>query len=365
MWAEIDLGAIRSNVTTLRATVAPALVLAVVKADGYGHGAIPVARAAVDAGAAWLGVALVEEGVALRAAGITAPILVLSEAPVAAASSLVAHELTPTVYTEAGIDALDRAVPATRSRYPVHVKLDTGMHRVGAHPEQLPTLVARIRRSEGLELGGVLTHLAVADEPERPETARQLDRFRAAIGSACGTGELGLIHAANSAGAITRADARFDLVRLGISVYGIPPAPDIGTDLALRPALSLKAEVSFVQDLDAAARVSYGLRYALSAPGRVATIPVGYADGVPRALGANGGQALVRGRRVPIAGTVTMDQLMLDVGDLAVGPGEEVVLLGAQEDEMIAASEWAQRTGTIPYEIVTGIGPRVPRRYRP
>lgn len=364
VWAEIDLDAVRSNIGKLRAVVAPSAVLAVVKADAYGHGAVPVARAVVEAGAAWLGVALVEEGVTLRAAGIDAPILVLSEPTADAAPTVVAYGLTPVVYSDPVIDALAAAVRATKAApLAVHVKIDTGMHRVGAAPDELARLAAHLQREPALAVGGVLTHLAVADEPDRPETAAQLATFAAALASLPPEVPRGLVHVANSAGALTSPAARFDLVRPGIAVYGIPPAAGIGEDIGLRPALSLKAQVSCVQDRAAGDRISYGLRYALPRAGRVATIPVGYADGVPRALGANGGEALVHGRRVPIAGTITMDQLMLDAGDLPVVPGDEVVLLGAQGDQEITATEWARRIGTIPYEIVTSIGPRVPRRY--
>jgi alanine racemase len=366
VWADVDLAAVRSNVVALRRLVAPAALLAVVKADGYGHGAEPVARAALDAGAAMLGVALVEEGVELRDAGITAPILVLSEPVESAARDVVAYGLTPAVYTAEGIDALAAAAAAAGGGDPlaVHLKIDTGMHRVGSRVEEAVPLVRRIAAHGELALEAVWTHLAVADELDRPETATQLATFRSVLDECRAAGAAPrIVHAANTAGAIAWPDARLDLVRCGIGVYGIDPAPALGGLVALRPALSVAARVTYVKRLRAGERLSYGLRYAMPDDGFVATVPIGYADGVPRNLAAVGGEVLVRGRRCPIAGTVTMDQLMIDLGDLCVDVGEEVVLLGAQGDDYVGAPEWADKLGTIAYEIVCGIGPRVPRRY--
>jgi alanine racemase len=365
-WGEVDLGAVRANTRRLADVAAPASLLAVVKADAYGHGAIPVARAVLDAGAAWLGVALVEEGTALRRAGIDAPILLLSEPPAEAAGAVVAAGLTPVVYTEPGIEALAKGVADTAAEapLPVHVKVDTGMHRVGCPPARVDALVDAIAARPELALQGLCTHLAVADEPDRPETAAQLRQFHDLLDGLAARGiRPPVVHAANSAGLLAFPDARFDLVRVGIALYGVAPAPQLAGRVELAPALSLRARVTAVQDHPAGTRLSYGLRYTLPADARVATVPVGYADGVPRNLGLAGGEVLVRGRRHPIAGTVTMDQLMVDAGDAPVEVGEEVVLLGRQGNEAITADEWAERLGTIAYEIVTGIGPRVPRRY--
>jgi alanine racemase len=367
-WVEVDLDAVRDNAAALAALAAPASLLAVVKADGYGHGAAPVARAALDAGATWLGVALVEEGIALRNEGIDAPILVLSEPPRAAADAVVAHDLTPTVYTPTGVEALAKAVAASGDRagapLAVHLKIDTGMHRVGCAADDVSDLVDAISGSPELELGGVCTHLAVADEPDNPYTAAQLDRFDEILATLDAHGTRpGLVHAANSAGLLVHPRARYDLVRAGIALYGVPPAPDLASRVPLRPALSLRARVSHVKQLPAGSRLSYGLRYEIAEPSHIATVPIGYADGVPRNLGIAGGEVLVRGRRARIAGAVTMDQLMIDVGDAAVDVGDEVVLLGTQGDDEIDAGEWAAHLGTIAYEIVTGIGTRVPRRY--
>jgi alanine racemase len=368
VWAEVDLDAIRTNVRALADAAAPAALMAVVKADGYGHGAVPVARAALDAGASWLGVALVEEGAELRGAGIDAPVLVLSEPPPAAAPAVVGLGLTPVAYTPVGIEALAKAVAhaGAAEPLPVHLKVDTGMHRVGCTVADAHTLAESITARDELRLEGVLTHLAKADEPDDPYTGEQLDRFNGVLHELRDAGvAFDLVHAANSAGLLAFGDrARFDLVRCGIAIYGVPPARSLAGCAPLRPAMALKARVSHVKTLPAGARLSYGLRYTMPHAGTVATVPVGYADGVPRALSASGGEVLLRGRRHPIAGTVTMDQLMVDVGDAPVEVGDEVVLLGRDGDEEVTADEWAERVGTINYEIVCGIGRRVPRSYR-
>jgi alanine racemase len=365
-WIEVDLDAVRANTSTLAQVARPAALLAVVKADGYGHGAVPVARAALEAGASWLGVALVEEGIELRGAGLEAPVLVLSEPPPPAATAVVAHGLTPTVYTPPGIDALAKAVAdaGTGHALAVHLKVDTGMHRVGCALDDALDLVDMITGRPELELEGLCTHFAVADEPEHPYTAEQIRRFDGLLEVLEAQGRRPrLAHAANSAGLLAVPAATYDLVRVGIALYGVPPAPALADRVELRPVLSLRAQVAHVKRLPRGSRISYGLRYEMRRDSCVATVPIGYADGVPRNLGIAGGEVLVHGERAPIAGTVTMDQLMIDAGDLPVEVGDEVVLLGAQGDDEITAGEWAEHLGTIAYEIVTGIGTRVPRRY--
>jgi alanine racemase len=341
-------------------------LLATVKADAYGHGAVPVARAAVEAGAEFLGVAFVEEGIDLREAGIEAPIVLLSEPPPSAAAAVIAHQLTPLVYTVHGIDALAKAVvDAGAPPHAVHLKVDTGMHRVGCDVADAAGLAELIAARDELEFEGLATHLAVADEPDSEYTDAQLDAFDSIVEEITArVGRPAIVHAANSAGLLAHDRARYDLVRAGIALYGITPVDEAVTDVVLHPALSLHARVSYVKQLDAGARVSYGLRYTLPRAARIATVPVGYADGVPRALGAVGGEVLVHGVRRPIAGTVTMDQLLVDVGDLDVEVDDDVVLLGTQGGEHITADEWAERLDTIPYEVVTRLGSRLPRRYR-
>jgi alanine racemase len=249
----------------------------------------------------------------------------------------------------------------------VHLKVDTGMHRVGCAPDDAVALARQVAARDELALAGVCTHLAVADEPEDAYTRGQLDRFDAVL-AALDDAHLrpALVHAANSAGLLAHPRAHHSLVRVGIAMYGLPPAPGLPDDagVVLAPVMSLRARVTLVKDLPAGERLSYGLRYELDRPSRVATVPAGYADGVPRNLGLQGGEVLIGGRRLPIAGVITMDQLLVDVGDAPVAPGDEVVLIGRQGAEEITATEWAQHLGTINYEIVTGIGARVPRTYR-
>jgi alanine racemase len=359
-WADIDLGAITHNVGELRELVAPADVCAVVKANGYGHGAVQAAGAALAGGATWLAVAFVEEGVALRDAGIDAPVLLLSEPAVDAMSIAVDNRLTPTVYTLRGVAAAhDACTPA------VHLKVDTGMHRVGASLDSVGQIAAAVAAG-GMRLEGFWTHLAVADEPDKDATTKeQLRRFddaRAVLEAAGVQPEL--VHAANSAGALVHASARFDLVRCGIAIYGVAPAPGLDGRAELRPAMSVRAEVTHVRRIDAGEGVSYGHRFVAAEDTTIAIVPLGYADGVPRRLGVEGAPVLLGGQRRPLAGVITMDQLMVDCGrDADVAVGDEVVLLGRQGDEMITADEWAERLGTISYEVVCGIGPRVQRRY--
>jgi alanine racemase len=360
-WAEIDLDAVRHNVEVLRAVVAPSAVWAVVKADGYGHGAVDVARAAIEAGAEGLCVALVAEGIELRHAGIDAPILLLSEQPPITAAHIVQHRLTPTVYSQPFIDALAAAGP---TGLPVHLKVDTGMQRVGAHPHAASALAAAVEdRAPALRLAGIFTHLAVADEPANRYTEAQLDVFEDTLGRLPAVPQT---HAANSAAALAHPRARRSFIRAGIAVYGISPGHGVDDRCGdLRPAMSLRALVSYVKQVPAGSRISYGLRHRFERDTTVATLPLGYADGVPRRLYETAGAVLIGGRRCPIVGVVTMDQLMVDCGEADVRVGDEAILIGSQEGpegiETVRAEEWADRLGTIGYEIVCGISARVPR----
>ena len=363
-WAEVHLDRIRHNARTLVSVAAPAALCAVVKADGYGHGSVEVARAAIEGGATWLAVALAEEGVVLRDAGIEAPILLLSEPPIAAWFEAVRNRLTPTVYTVEAIDALAEVAATAAEPIRVHLKVDTGMHRVGAAPEDVVALAQRIDAAEGLHLEGLWTHLAVADELDSDFTSLQLERFDAAQKTVAAAGIVpDCVHASNSAGALFHPGGRFDMVRSGISLYGYDPA--LVGDVDLHPALELKARVTFVKRVPAGDAISYGLRHRFDRDSNVATVPIGYADGVPRRLGLVGGEVLVRGKRRLIAGVVTMDQITVDCGDDEIAVGDEVVLLGQQDDETITADDWARLVDTISYEILCGIGPRVPRVYLP
>lgn len=361
-WVEIDLDAIAHNVRLLADIAAPARLCAVVKADAYGHGDVPVAEAALEAGAPMLAVALVEEAIRLREAGIDAPILLLSEPPNQSAGEVVTWDLIPTVYTGGFVEALSEAA---QHLLPVHLKVDTGMHRVGAAIADAKDLVATIVADQHLHLEGVWTHFAVAEE-DVVFTRQQLETFNGFVEMLRKVGvEVSVRHAANTAATLLYPEARLDLVRVGIGIYGQRPAPGMVPELDLRPAMRVVSHVSMVRPYPAGTRPSYGRRKALPVGANVATVPVGYADGLPRALGAHGGDVLIRGKRHPLAGTVTMDQIMVDVGDDPVEVGDEVVLLGSQGNEQVTADQWAEHLDTISYEIVCQIGPRLPRRYLP
>jgi alanine racemase len=357
---EVDLDAIRENVRRLKP--AHAELLAVVKADGYGHGAARVARAALGAGASRLGVALVEEGIGLRDAGIEAPILVLSELPPGSEADALAARLTPTVYTDDGVVRLAEAARALGRRVAVHLKLDTGMHRVGLWPPADAPAFARRILDADLELEGLWTHFASA-ESDDAGTREQLGRLLAARDALSAAGiRPALVHAANSAGTIRFPDAHLDVVRTGAAIYGVDPGAGIGPAFGLRPSMTWRSAVTMVRRLPAGERLSYGWRYTLERDANVATVPVGYEDGYRRSLSSRA-EVLIRGRRHLVAGSVTMDQLLVDLGDDPVEPGDDVVLLGAQGDERITAEELAGHLGTIGYEIVTSVSERVPREY--
>ena len=361
---EVDLDAIRHNIRVLAAAAGDAEVCAVVKADGYGHGAIDVARAALQAGATHLAVALVEEGEVLRDAGIDAPILLLSEPPPSAASRIVEAGLTPTVYTVAMGQALDAIARHEDAPVRIHLGFDTGMGRVGAPTHEWDELLAAVANWH-VDVEGVWTHLACADEPDRPTTAEQLTRFADLLGRVRTAGLAPrLVHASNSAATLLHPGAAFDLVRPGIAVYGLSPAPDVTADAhGLRQALRLVSEVSFTKHVAAGTPVSYGHTWQAPADGWVATVPIGYADGVPR-LVSNQVDVLLDGVRRPVVGRVTMDQLLVWCADHQPRPGDEVVLLGAQGDGVVSVDEWAAAACTISYEIACGISARVPRVVR-
>ncbi len=363
-WIEIDLDAIESNVRAIREAISPTVVCAVVKADGYGHGDVPAAEAALKGGATHLAVALVSEGVRLREAGIDAPVIVLSEPLPEELDAVVGWSLTPVVYRSGFVEAVaENAERLGSTPYPVHLKLDTGMHRVGASPIDAISLARQIDADGRLILEGIATHLSVAEE-DAEFTGRQvgaLAQFRDLLAAEGITVEY--VHAANTAGALDHPEARFDLARVGLGIYGLRPAPETGSGLDLTPAMRVVSSVSFVQRLPAAARPSYGRVRALERASTVVTVPLGYADGIPRRLSSLGGEVLIGGKRYPFAGTVTMDQVVIDVGDDGVEVGDEVVFIGRQGDEEVTATEWAKLLSTINYEIVCQFGPRLPRHY--
>lgn len=362
--AAVDLDAIRHNVRLIRERAGTDLCV-VVKADGYGHGAVPVARAALDAGATWLAVALVEEGEALRRGGIDAPILLLAEPPPAAVPRLLAADVTPTLYSSRLGRVLDAAGRERGAPVAVHLKADTGMGRVGIPELQWAAQLLEVRGYEGVRVEALWTHLARADEPAAATTAAQLDtfaRFEQAARDAGLTWDL--VHCANSAGALVHPRARRDLVRVGIAAYGLSPSGEVdAADLGLRPALQFATEVAFAKRVARGTPASYGHRWKAPRDGWLVTLPVGYADGVPRLL-TNRAEVLIGGRRYALVGTVCMDQVLVWCDDDEYPPGTDVVLLGGQDGGRVRVEEWAAGVGTITYEIVTGISARVPRVYR-
>lgn len=367
-WAEVDLGAYARNVARIVRAAAPAATWAVVKADAYGHGAVPCARTALSSGASGLCVATVTEGLALREAGIDAPVLVLGEQPPGQFPAAVASGLALTASRADVLDSLAEAARSAGARATVHVEVDTGMHRVGAEPADVAALAERIVADDWLDGEGCFTHFAVADEPDRDgTTADQLAAFRDSVEECRRAGwRPRLLHAANSA-ALLRGlvdGAEGWMVRAGIAAYGIHPDPGLDEPEGFEPVLSLRARVSHVQRRREGEAVSYGLRRALERDATVATLPLGYADGVRRDAWREC-EVLVGGRRRRFAGTVTMDQSMLDCGDDAVSVGDEAVLIGAQGGGRITVNEWARRLGTIGYEVTCAISPRVPRRWTP
>jgi len=366
-WLSIDLDAIAANAAAVRELVAPSQLCAVVKADGYGHGTLAAARAARRGGATWFGVALVEEGDELRRGGITEPVLVLSEQPPAATAAALDAGLTVTVASPRGLGAVTAWARRTGREAAVHLKVNTGMNRMGAELGDAPGLARSIASAPGVSLGGTWTHLACADDPDPSVTERQLADFQALLAVLGRDGiDPGIVHAANSAGAIAAPGSRLGLVRCGIAIYGIAPsvAMTAATDaIGLRPALSLHTTVTAVRRVSAGVGISYGHAAHTERPSTIATVAVGYADGLPRRSGLTGASVLLRGERHPVIGVVTMDQTMVDCGDLDVEVGEPVVVIGDQGPGQITANELGERLSTIGYEVVCGMSRRLPRRY--
>jgi alanine racemase len=362
-WIEVDLAAYAHNLRAIREQVGGRRVLAVVKANGYGHGLVPIARTAVMTGADMLGVALVEEGIALRQAAIRAPILVLGPALPEQARAVVSHGLEQVVSHREVAAALAREAVARGETVALHIKVDSGMGRVGVPPAEALDLCREVAALPGARLAGVLTHFATSDEPDVSYSREQLERFLGVVRQVRETfPSPPLFHAANSGAIATMPESYLDMVRPGLSSYGIPPGPH-DCDLPLRPVMSLKARLTQIRDLPAGQPVGYGCTYRLTRASRIGVLPIGYADGYRRAL-SNQGEALVRGRRVPIRGRVSMDQLLLDLTDLPeVALGDEAVLLGPQGDDTITAWEIADRIGTIVDEVLVALTDRLPRLY--
>lgn len=363
--ARIDLHAIRDNIALLREHAGGAEVMAMVKAEAYGHGMVESARAALAGGATWLGVAKLAEGLALRAAGVDAPILVCLGVPGEPYDQAVTAGLDLTAGTAWMVRELAAAARTAGRTTRVHLKADTGMSRGGAGPSDWPAVVdaALAAQAAGLiDVVGIYSHFACADEPGHPSIPRQIGLFEEAVELAEKAGLRPQVrHLANSAALLTLPQARYDLVRPGIAAYGLMPAPGLGT-FGLRPAMTLTAGVAVVKRVAAGSGVSYGHTYVTTRETTLALVPAGYGDGVPR-QGSNLLEVLAGGRRRRIAGRVCMDQFVIDMDGEAISPGAEVVLFGPGDRGEPTAEEWAQALGTISYEIVTRIGTRVPRVY--
>jgi alanine racemase len=366
--ARVDLDAVRANVAVLKQRAGSAAVMAVVKADGYGHGMLPCARAALDGGATWLGLATADEAIALRAGGIDAPALAWLLGPGDDWTAVAEVDVDLGVNAIWALDNCVAAAAATGRPTRIHLKVDSGLGRAGATPHDWPELVGAAAKAQAdgtVEVVGIWSHFAYADNPGHPTIDHQRIAFEAAIEVAADAGvEPQVRHLANSAATLALPQAHYDLVRPGVAIYGLSPEPEVGTssDLGLRPAMTLTSEVALAKRLPAGHGVSYGHRYTTTSETTVALVPLGYADGVPRHL-TNVGEVAISGRRYRISGTVCMDQFVVDVGDDVVEAGDRVVLFGPGDNGEPTAEDWAQAMGTINYEIVTRVGARVPRTY--
>lgn len=359
-WADVDLDALVHNLECMRARVAPARVLAVVKANAYGHGAPAVGLALERAGVDWLGVALLEEGAQLRRAGVRTPALVLGTAQPPQLPLFRRYDLVPTISSLDQLALWASWVKESGLEQSFHLKVDTGMSRLGLALEELPGALEVVRREPRLQLVGVLSHLADADNLASPLNAEQRQRYAAALHLLTSAERSrAWLHLANSAGALHHPESRFSLVRLGLSLYGLDPA---GREAGLRPVMSVRARIVQVRQVPAGTTLGYGGRRAVERPSRIAVVPVGYADGYSWRL-TDKAEVLVRGKRVPVAGAVSMDMTLLDVTGSAAQLGDEVVLMGRQGAEEVTASELALLAGTVPYELLCLLGLRLTRRY--
>jgi len=366
-WAEIDLGAVAHNVRALKSlTSGGTLFMAVVKSDGYGHGASEVAQAALESGADRLGVATVDEGVKLRKAGITAPVQVLSEPPATSVPALLRYGLRPAVFSYEFAAALSRAAVSAGVDVPFHLKVNTGMNRIGVEWAEAAAFARSLRELPGIALEGVFTHFATADVLGDWDFERQLERFGKAVGELrkCGI-DPGIVHAANSPATILHPHARLGMVRCGIALYGLHPCDATRSRIDLRPAMSVKARVIQVRRVPMGEGVSYGLTWRAASPAVIATLPLGYADGVRRGLSGEM-RVLLDGVECRQVGRVCMDQLMVEVPrGLEVAVGDEAVLVGRQGDTVLTMDDQAALVQTINYEVACGYGARLARRYVP
>ncbi len=361
-WVDVDLVALEHNLARVRERLAgsDSRAMAVVKADAYGHGAVGVSRVLEAAGVDWLGVALLEEGAEIRRAGVEIPILVLGTARPAKMSLYSRYRLTPALSSLAEVARWRDWTAGNREPQPIHLKVDTGMGRLGVAMEEVSRALEILRGHPGLRLAGLFSHFGDADDLESPRNTLQEERFASVLAMLTPEEREGaLIHMANSAAALHRPGSRHALARLGLAIYGLDPA---GRPTGLRPVMSVRARIVHLKEVPAGTALSYSGRTVTRRHSRIAVVPVGYADGYAWRLTGKA-EALVRGRRVPLAGSVTMDMTLLDVTDTGAELGEEVVLLGRQGDEEVTATELAAHAGTISWEILCHLGLRLPRRY--
>ncbi len=362
VWAEVNLGAIEHNMKEIKKCIhGGAKWCAVVKADAYGHGAVAVARLAVEQGASYLAVAMLSEAVQLRSAGFTTPILILGATPVEMSGMLVDYDITQTVFELEAAEALSREAVRRGKTAKVHMKIDTGMGRIGIHPEQAGELAKQIKMLPGLELEGMFSHFALSDSKDKSYAYEQLERFKIAIKSVEEKGiTIPLKHLANSAAILELPETHFDMVRAGVILYGLWPSDEVTHPIELRPGLKLCARLAYIKNVEPGNTISYGRIFKTERKSRIATIPIGYADGYTR-LYSGKASAEVHGQRVPVVGRICMDQCMLDVTDVPEArEGDEAVLFGS---DTLTTDEAASWLGTINYEVVCMISARVPRVY--
>jgi alanine racemase len=375
--AEIHLSNLRHNVQALRSLLKlDVQLMAVVKADAYGHGALPCTQAVLDAGADTLGVGIVSEGIELREQGIQAPVQVLVGIFPDEVDDLIQHKLTTTLHSQSLAKTLSQRAGQLGKDAGIHIKVDTGMGRLGIAPDQLPGLVEFIKGLKNIRIESIFTHFSSADDADPGFTQNQIARFQSALDQLKKAKfDIPLAHCANSAALLQFPDSQYNLVRPGISLYGALPAPGLATvveslskknaKFSLLPVMQWKTRILTINSLPKGSPVSYGKKFITQRNSRIATLPVGYADGLERLL-TNKMQVLVRGHKAPQVGTICMDMCMIDVTDIAEAQeGDEVVLFGQQGNETITADEMAAQAGTIPYEILCGVGKRVPRVYLP
>ncbi|HHU31434.1 MAG: alanine racemase [Zhaonellaceae bacterium] len=366
VWAEIDLKAIDHNLNEVKRVISPSTdMMAIVKANGYGHGAVQVAERAVKAGAVYLGVALLQEAIELRKHGITTPILILGYTSEEDYKLLVKYQITQGIYQLTQAEILNEIAKSQGVKAKVHVKIDTGMGRLGFSVQESVEAIEKIAKLSHVELEGVFSHLAMSDAKDKSYTYLQLEKFIKISQKLEQAGlDIKYKHLANSGGIIDLPETHFNLVRPGIILYGLYPSEEVDrTKIRLKQAMSFKTQISYVKEVPKGTSISYGCTYTTTRTSRIATLPLGYADGYSRLL-SNRGMVLVGGKRVPVVGKICMDQFMIDVTEVEnVKPGDEVVLFGSQGQEFLSVEEIAELIGTINYEVLCMVSYRVPRRY--